>query len=171
MKSKFMPTAVLGIICLVSALLLALINIPTEAKILDNKRKEEMKALIEVLPDSDDFSELTTEGLPSAVKAAYKEVDGKGYVFKLQVKGYADGLVIMCGVDAEGKIAGVKHTESNETYGLEDQLNGAYVGKSGQIDKIIATGATPNSATSNGYYTAMTAALSAYEILSSKEGN
>ena len=171
MKSKFMPTAVLGIICLVSALLLALINIPTEAKIREDQRKKEMAALIEVLPGSEDFEEIGTDGLSTAVKAAYAELDGKGYVFKLEVKGYADGLVIMCGVDADGKIAGVKHIESNETYGLEPELNGAYIGKSGSVDKIIASGATPNSATSNGYYTAITAALSAYELITARGGN
>lgn len=175
MKTKIMPTAVLGIICLISALLLALINIPTEAKIESDRKTLEAETLREVLPAGeifDDPMDLEGLGLPREVKSVNKESNGKGYVFKLEVKGYDTGLVIMCGIDADGKIAGVKHTQSNETYGLEPELNAAYVGASqSDITKIIATGATQNSATSNGYYTAMTAALSAYEILSAKEGN
>lgn len=175
MKSKIMPTAVLGAICLISALLLALINIPTEAKILADRKAKENATLIEVLPEATDFDEpmeLEGLGLPEAVKAVRKESTGKGYVFKMEVKGYAVGLVIMCGIDSEGKIAGVKHTQSNETFGYEEQLNEAYVGASqSDVTKIIATGATPKSETSNGYYNAITAALSAYDIISQKEAN
>ena len=173
MKNKIMPTAVLSAICLIAALLLAAINLVTEPKILAAQQAEANKALIEVLPGGEGFTEVDIKdlGLPEAVKAAYTEKNG-GCVFKLEVTGYKPGLVIMCGIDAQGKIAGVKHIASQETYGLEGELNGAYVGKSSaDVSKIIATGATPNSLTSNAYYNAISAALSAYAAISANGGN
>ncbi len=168
MKSKIMPTAILGSICLIAALLLSVVNLITAPEIARRQEAEANAALIEVLPDGQGFEKLDVSSLSldSKITSAWAANTSGGYVFRLVVTGYKPGLTIMCGVDADGKIAGVKHVETNETYGLEEELDGVYIGKSdGDISKIIATGATPNSATSNAYYTAMTTALDAYAIL------
>jgi hypothetical protein len=69
----------------------------------------------------------------------------------------------MCGVDAEGKIAGVKHIASNETFGAEGELNGAYTSKKDTIDSlemILSASASKGAPmTSQAYYDAIKAAL------------
>lgn len=163
-KKNLMPALVLSAICLAAALLLSAINLIT-APIIEEKRIEkETKALLEVLPDGKNFSEIKiTDEYPAVVTKGYS-ADG-GYVFTMSVKGYEAGLVITCGIDTEGKIVGVKHLESNETYGFESELNKAYLGDTlGDVELILASGATKNSKTSNAYYEAIKAALQSAAI-------
>lgn len=172
MKSKIMPTAILGAICLIVALLLSAVNLITAPIIEQRQRDEANKALLEVLPDGIDFEEIdiTSAGLSSAVTAAYAAESG-GYVFQLTVTGYKPGLVIMCGVNPDGTVSGVKHIATAETFGVEGELDGAYVGKNAaSLEEIIAySGSTPAVMTSAAYYTAIDAALSSYATL--KGGN
>ncbi len=108
--------------------------------------------------------DITSLDLPSAVTKAYKETKGKGYVFEITVTGYRPNLVILCGVDADGKIAGMKHIATNDTFGKESELNGAYIGQTmDTLTPIIISGATM---TSNAYKDAVTAALTASTLLS-----
>ena len=167
-KSNLLPAIVLSSICVVVALLLAVVNTFTAPEIAKNKKEKEIKALQEVLPAGTYFDPIEiTEAYPDVITGGYKS--DAGFVFKMEVVGYKSGLVIMCGVDADGKIVGVKHVQTSETYGFEGQLNGAYVGKdSDSLEFVIATGATKNSKTSSAYYSAMNAALEAYKIASGK---
>ena len=155
------PTLVLSAICLVVALILAGVNQITSPIIEEAKIAAENEALAEVLPGAKNFKPLTlNDSYPSVVKKGYS-ADG-GYVFTMQVVGYKDGLEIICGVTADGKIAGVKDLQSNETYGYEDELNNVYIGDSrDNLELIIATGASKNSKTSKAYYDAIKAALDA----------
>ena len=155
------PTLVLSTICLVVALLLAGVNLITAPIIEEAKTAAESAALAEVLPGATNFKPIAlTDKYPSVVKKGYS-ADG-GYVFTMQVVGYKDGLEIICGVTADGKIAGVKHLQSNETYGLEEELNTVYIGDSSEnIELVIASGASKNSKTSKAYYEAVKAALDA----------
>ncbi len=163
LKSKFMPTIVLSAICIVVALILAVVNLvtaPAIAKALENKTNE---ALLEVLPDGERFNKIDIAGLPSEITSAYKAETG-GYVFQMTVTGYKAELIIICGINADGKIAGTKYLSSNETLGAEDKLESMYIGKDlndyTSVDMI--SGATM---TSNGYRIAIGAALEAYEVL------
>lgn len=166
MKKKFMPSIALTSICLVVALLLAAVNTITGPIIkaaADNKANE---TLLVVLPDGESFEEvdLSTVTLPAVVTKAYKETTGKGFVFEMSVSGYQSGLVVMCGIDAEGKIVASKYTASKETYGKENELDGAYNGQTlDGFAPVMISGATK---TSNGYASAIEAALQAYVILS-----
>ena len=168
-KKNLMPSIVLSAICLVAALLLSVINHFTSPRILKNQEAKTLAAFAEVLPGATGKVDLViNESYPDAVTAGYKF--DNGFVFQMEVKGYANGLVILCGIDLEGKIVGVKHLESNETYGFESQLNGAYLGDTlDSVELIIASGATPKSETSNGYYTAIKAALQAFAIANGAE--
>lgn len=158
-KSNLMPSLVLGCICLVVALLLSVVNMFTAPVIEAANEAAANAALAEVLPGGTNFEEIEiTADYPAVVTKGYK-ADG-GYVFQMSVVGYKPGLVIMCGVDSDGKIAGVKHIQSSETYGLEGELNGVYVGETlDSAELIIATGASKNSNTSRAYFDAIKAAL------------
>lgn len=163
-NSKFYPALVLGTICLVAALLLSGVNMITRPIIEKKQNELANAALLEVLPEGKNFKEIElTPEYPAIVKAGYK-ADG-GYVFKMEVKGYQPGLIIMVGIDEEGKIVAAKHIATNETYGVEAQLNNAYVGNTlDDISLILATGATTAPLTSAAYHSAMTAALQAAAI-------
>ena len=168
MMKKIKPTLVLTVICLVISLLLSVVNMFTATVIADRQKEEANKALLEVLPEGKNFEQIELTGLPTVITTAYK-ADG-GFVFEMTVTGYKPGLVIMCGVDSTGKIAGVKHLQTSETYGFEPELNSAYVGDSlDSLELILATGASKNSKTSKAYYDAINAALQAAAILGGEE--
>lgn len=117
-KEKWMPTVVLSAICLVVAGLLATINIFTGPRIERNQKEKAMRALTEVYPGGTGFAEmdLSTLTMPESVVAGYTEASG-GYVFRMSVTGKDSGMIVMCGIDAEGKIVGTKCIESKETPG------------------------------------------------------
>lgn len=165
-KSNFMPSVVLGCICLAVALLLSLVNMFTAPVIEAAQNAAANAALLEVLPEGKNFEEIEiTPDYPSVVTAGYK-ADG-GYVFRMSVVGYKPGLVIMCGIDSDGRIVGVKHIQSSETYGMEPELNGVYIGDTlDSAELILATGATSSSKTSKAYFDAIKAALQAAIIAS-----
>ena len=75
----------------------------------------------------------------------------------MEVTGYKSGLVIMCGVDADGKIAGVKHISSAETNGVEGDLNGKYNNMT--IDSFETQLIAGSTLTSKAYAEAVKAAL------------
>lgn len=164
-KENIMPTVVLSLICVTVSLLLAVINMVTKPIIEKAANDKANATLTVVLPEGQSFEEidLSTVSLPASVTKAYKETNGKGYVFEMTVSGYKSGLVIMCGVDADGKITGTKYTASSETFGKENDLDGAYNGQA--MDSFapnIISGATK---TSNGYADAVKAALQAHVIM------
>ena len=170
-KNNFMPTIVLGCICLVSALLLSCINQFTAPLLAQKEQAQSSGALLEVLPEGTTFDEVTLADyptLPSAVAAAWRAPEG--CVFKTVTKGYANGLTLMIGIDNDGKIVNTKVVSSNETYGFEGKLDGAYNDKTlDSVDLIIASGATAKSETSKGYYDGVLAALQAFGMLGGAE--
>lgn len=171
MKSKLMPTLVLTCICLVVAVMLAGINMIT-GPIIEKQASDAADAtLAEVLKDGKDFEKLKT--LPDAVKTLpvtdiWKAGNGAGYVFRTSTVGYKSGMIIMCGITMDGKIAGVDCIDSQETYGFENVLDSEqpYKGASADtLELIIATGASQKSLTSKGYYDGIDAALKAFTIV------
>ena len=170
-KNNFMPTIVLGCICLVSALLLSCINQFTAPLLAQKEQAQSSGALLEVLPNGTTHDEVTLADyptLPAAIAAAW--CFPEGYVFKTVTKGYANGLTLMIGIDNDGKIVNTKVVSSNETYGFEGKLDGAYNDKTlDSVDLIIASGATAKSETSKGYYDGVLAALQAFGILGGAE--
>ena len=163
MKNRnFYPSLVLGCICLVVAILLSVINIFTAPIIAERQNAAANEALLEVLPNGSNFKEIEiTADYPSIVKKGWT-ADG-GCVFQMEVIGYASGLVIMCGVDSDGKIAGVKHIATNETFGAEGELNGKYTDKADNLDSlemILSSSASKGAPlTAKAYYDALKAAL------------
>ena len=166
MKNKILPSIVLATICIVVALLLAVVNMVTAPMIEAAKAEKVQKMLSSVMPEGKDFVEISCEGCPEAVTAAYTEVGG-GYVFQMEVKGFKKGLTIMCGIDSEGNITGADYVTSSETLSAEVGLGVKYVGQNKDtFTPEIISGATK---TTEGYASAIKAALEAYEILAVKE--
>ena len=166
-KLNLMPTVVLSSICIIVALLLSVVNGFTTAIIEGNSSNKTNEALAEVLPGATDFTKLDINNYDfySEVIEAY-EADNGGCVFKMSVVGYKAGLVILCGVDADGNIAGSKYLESQETNGAEDKLNGFYDGKNAKDLKAeIIAGSTK---TSKAYFKAVEVALDSFSVV--KEG-
>ena len=167
-KNKIIPTVVLSAICIAVALILSVANIFTAPKIEENQRKKVTEALKEVYPQSESFEEvdISSLGLPTEISAVYATNDG-GYVFKASVKGYSTGLVIMCGIDAEGKITGTRYIESKETNGAEKILDGSFNGlTSGSALPEFIKGSTR---TSEAYRSAVELSFRSFEILKSAE--
>lgn len=158
--------AIIVLICTVFGLAAFGLNFYTQPLIDANNAGAWIAPLIEVLPSGKDFKSLMSGAVPENVKQIYVETNGAGYVFEVTATGYQAGLVIRVGIDSEGKIAGSSVVSSNETWGHETLLNGAYNGQTiDTAELIIASGASENSATSNGYFNAINTALQAYTIL------
>ena len=120
MKKQLKSVISLTTICAVVALLMALTNFIT-APIIEEQEKnavgEEFKT---VLPEGEGFEavDLSKYELPSTVEEAYSEKNG-GFAFKLRSAGYGSDLVLMCGINNEGAVAGVSYISGNETLGVE----------------------------------------------------
>lgn len=172
-KSNLMPTVVLGSICLVVALLLSFVNMVTGPIIKAAQDQAANAALLEVLPEGTDFTPLTIdESYPSAIVAGYKA--NGGFVFQTSVTGKSSGMVIMCGINADGKIVGTKVIAEQETDSYDANVfpavegtDGAYKGMSLEgFEPFLVSGAT---LTSRAYGEAMKASLQAFVIANGGE--
>lgn len=167
-KEYLMPLAVLSVICIIVAALMGAVNMITAPKIEANREEDANAALKLVLPDGKDFKKMElNENFPEEITAAYS-ADG-GYVFEATVKGNEPGVVVMCGVDSEGKIVGVEVIADNETPSYKAKVfpsvtgtEGAYSGKSkSDVSFYLVSGATNSS---SAVYKAVKASLGAFTV-------
>ena len=116
MKKSVKNILVLVCICAVVSVLLALTNSITDPIIKANEQKNANAALLEVLPDGGSFEiiDISSYTLPATVSEVYRAEKG-GYVVKLNTTGYNSGMVLMCGVTADGTVSGAKLIASAET--------------------------------------------------------
>lgn len=171
-KKQLMPAIVLGVICIVVAGLLAVLNLVTRDRIDQNKWEKEQKAIAKVYEDGAPFTEVTdlSSKLGEAKKngATSTEIqkvwytEEGGYVFRVATVGYDDGLEIMIGITPEGKIAGITHVASSETNSAEGKLNNYYKDKGANDSALIVGGSTK---TSDGYKNAVAQAFAAKAAL------
>ena len=164
-KFDLKPTLVLSAICVVIVALLAVVNMITAPVIEAQQNAAANAALLEVLPEGKNFEELDlgTYTLPTSIQKAWK-ADG-GYVIQSVVTGYKDGLIIMCGIDSEGKIAGAKYIQSNETLGAENGLGDRFVGHTKDTITVDIVAGSTAKLTTNAYYQAIEDSLTAAVIL------
>jgi len=165
MKKHLTSIISLTIICAITAVLLAVTNYITKPVIQKNSAAEANEALKIVMPNGEGFekADISMMELPSAVLEAFSEKNG-GYVIKLETAGYASGMVIMCGIDKDGKVTGATCLSSGETLGYEKTYGEKMIGADiGSIDKVdtIATATK----TTQGYKNAVKDALNAAIIL------
>ena len=169
MKKSMQNIFVLVCICAAVSVILAVTNAITAPAIEANEKAKATKALLEVMPDGGTFEpiDISERKLPSTVKEAYLAENG-GYVFKLTTTGYAPGMIIMCGVRADGTVSGSKLIASSETPSIggvaASSLANLTVGKNvSDIDTVdTVSNATK---TSTAYRSAVKDALNAALIL------
>ena len=170
MKKNIMPTAILGSICLVVALLLSLINSITAPIIKAAQEAAANDALAIVLPDGEKFEEITLdEKYPAVITKGYK-ADG-GFVFQASVTGKSSGLIILIGIDADGKIVGTEVIADQETDSYDANVFPAVTGTEGaykgmdldNFNPYLVAGAT---LTSEAYGDAIKAALQSFVLAS-----
>lgn len=120
MKKNITSILALTVICSVVAVLLAITNAVTAPIIEKNQSAAADEALLVVLPSGEEFTpvDLSTNTFPTTVTKAYTEKNG-GVVVELKTNGYGSDMIIMVGIDAEGKVAGAVCLSSNETLGFE----------------------------------------------------
>lgn len=153
--SSFKPrsVSVLVAICAVMALLLAVTNALTAPIIEQAQNAAANQALLEVMPNGEGFRSVAfdAEALPKTVKEVYTEKNG-GYVFKLETTGYGSGMILMCGVNADGTVSGVVCLGSTETLGYEKTYGTSFTGKDAAgVDAVdTISGATKTTAAYKG---------------------
>ena len=172
MKSKIMPTAVLGTICLVVALLLSVVNMFTAPEIERQLNKKNEAALGEIFPTpegltpTDEYKDIIDKTITKVYKNEH------GFVFQVSTKGKNPGMIVMIGVDNDGKITGTKCTANDETKTYAAPVfavteDGYYVGMDkGSMKPFAVSGST---LTSKAYSNAVSAALDAFAAI--KGGN
>ncbi|MBO5931817.1 MAG: FMN-binding protein [Clostridia bacterium] len=173
MKKNIMPSLVLGCICIVVALLLSLINSITAPIIESAQNAAANEALLVVLPEGKNFEEITLDdSYPASITKGYR-ADG-GFVFQANVTGKSAGLIILIGIDTEGKIVGTKVIADQETDSYDalvfpslEGTEGSYKGM--DLDNFapyLVTGAT---LTSKAYGEAVKAALQSFVLANGGE--
>ena len=167
-KVNFLPTVVLGVICLVVALLLSLVNSVTAPIIEAAQNATANEAFTVVLPEGKNFEEITLdEKYPASITKGYK-ADG-GFVFQATVTGKSSGLIVLCGISSDGKIVGTKVIADQETDSYDAKVfpfvqgtEGAYKGMElSTFAPYLVSGAT---LTSKAYGEAVKAALQSFTI-------
>lgn len=168
MLNKIKPIASLSLICVVTVLALAVINVFTAPMIEEFQQTKTRESLLEVMPNGGTFTSVDTAGHSKEITDIFKSENG-GYVFRVKVSGYKSGLVVLCGINAEGKITGAKCIESSETFGAEKTIGALYVGKdSSDYSSVgLVSGATK---TSTGYKNAVQIAFAAFDKITGGEG-
>ncbi len=165
MKNKFLPTIILGSICLIVALLLAVVNGVAAPLIRKAQEEKIQNTLATVLPGGENFVKVeVNQQLPKEITDVYTE-DGGGYVFQMEVKGYKPGLIIMCGISADGRIAGAEVISSSETMDAEVGLGDRFVGHSMEDTNIELVAGSTATKTTHAYYRAIEAALRGFELM------
>ena len=154
---------VLTAICLITSLALAAINTVTSPIISQAEKEAETNALKEVLPSAEKFEELRLDelSLDEKITAVYRDTAGDGFVFKIVTKGYKSKLTILCGIGADGKVAGATCLTSSETLGQEKTYGKNFIDKGADSVMNVDTvsGAT---LTTNAYRDAVKLALDAF---------
>ena len=122
--------SILVAICAVMAVLLALTNACTAPIIEQNQNAAANEALLVVMPNGEGFVsvEFDAQALPKTIKEVYREKSG-GYVFQMETSGYGNGMILMCGINADGTVSGVVCLGSSETLGYEKTFGENFVGK------------------------------------------
>ena len=165
MKKYLKSVLALVCICAVVSVLMALTNAITAPIIEKNQTAAANQALLEVMPNGTGFEKLDLSGytLPASVTEVYREAGG-GYVITLTTTGYSSGLVIMCGVNADGTVSGAVCLGSTETLGHEKTFGQNFVGKNAEGVSAVDTisGATK---TTGAYRAAVKDALNTAIIL------
>lgn len=166
------PIVVLGVICLITSLLLAVTNGVTAPIIEENAARTANETRRALLPAAEGFTEVAVPaGAAENVTEIYSADNGAGFVVTAQAKGYGGDVPVMVAFNAEGSIAAVKFLDNSETPGLgqkvkTDAFQSQFSGMAAEAftlsDVDALTGATISSRAA---VTAVNAAIAAYETV------
>ena len=120
-KENVLPVIVLGTICLVVTLALAITYKVSNPVIEANAAERANAARTQVLSNADTFTQYDGS-LLEGVEELYVADNGAGIVVTAATKGFGGPVVTMVGIDAEGKITGVTVTDHAETPGLGTKI-------------------------------------------------
>lgn len=135
MRNSIMMVAVLTLVCLLSAMSLALINNITSERIAEQKQKEKLLAISSALPkdqlhyDNDPIKEKASilewtekDGTIKEIYIAKKQDEIMGIAFTSIGEGYNGYIKIMIGIKPDETIMGIAILEHNETPGLGSKI-------------------------------------------------
>jgi len=121
MKELIKFGLILGIICLVATLVLAVTYEVTKPKIEAQSKRGENAALKEIMPDAASFNEKEIGGIKY-----FEALKGKtiiGYCVTVVGEGYGGYMHLIVGIDQVGVIKGVRVLDHQETPGLGSQIS------------------------------------------------
>jgi electron transport complex protein RnfG len=147
MKDIVKLVVVLTLIAAGAGLLLSMVEQITWAPISEQRRQETLKALLAVLPPSDNSPDVDTVTLVTGLDNKGRDLqrvfyrgrrhgDLAGVAFKVVAPdGYSGSIEIMVGVDLEGIVTGIEILAQTETPGLGSKIKQArfkrqFLGKS-----------------------------------------
>ncbi|MDD5669762.1 MAG: RnfABCDGE type electron transport complex subunit G [Candidatus Omnitrophica bacterium] len=122
MKGLIKYGMILGTICLISAGLLACVNLLTKERILAQINNEETASLKEIFPDAVSFSPVKQKDTILYYLAEDSHKNILGAAFKAHGKGYSSVIETMAGVTPDGTITAIKVLNQNETPGLGSRI-------------------------------------------------
>jgi len=165
MKKHLKSVITLTAICAVVSLLMAITNSITAPIIEKRKNEASFEALLQVLPDGEDFKEvdLSEFDLPDTITKGYSEKNG-GYVFEIVTKGYSTDMTIMCGINADGAVTGATYLSGGETHAIKETYGDWFKGKT--IEDVDSVDTKSGSTlTTSAYKAAVKDALGAKTII------
>jgi Na+-translocating ferredoxin:NAD+ oxidoreductase subunit G len=113
-KEILKPTVTLFVICLITALLLAVTNQMTSVKIAEMNQQTESASRQVVLPGATAFEDSKDETYAIGKNGSVIF----GYVFTTKTKSYGGDLSVMTGISKDGKVTGVVILSISDTPGL-----------------------------------------------------
>lgn len=130
------PTLILGLVCFITALALALVNAATSENIQKQQIAQEKAAQLEVMPAGKDFKQKQwlDDSEFNYTEALDENGNLIGYIFKNSLHGYGGPITVNIGIDLTGQITGVKAIDLSETPNIgmkvsEDEFTEQFMGK------------------------------------------
>jgi electron transport complex, RnfABCDGE type, G subunit len=149
-KPVLIHGVILGVFCLGFGAVLAATNMVTVEPIAQRAMEDKQASLSQVIPAAIHDNNPVTTTLEMKTRAGkeitvYRAIrDGKvtGVAYEIHGSGYAGEMKLMLGVDAEGRVLGVRALAHKETPGLGDKIN---IAKSDWITRFngLSLGAPP----------------------------
>ena len=152
-KHLINTTVILLAIAIVFSAVMFGLNFITGPIIEENNKGAEFAPLLAVMPDADNFEEITStlSGVPASVLAVYKETSGQGFVVRASASTQysKEPMEITFGVTADGKICGIQldvYTDSIDFRSKDANYIGSYLEKDSALADIgTVSGATYSS--------------------------
>lgn len=121
---------ILGVFCLGFAIVLAVTDLLTVKDIAARSLEDRLNSLSQVIPQSihdnnlvaDAIAMKDAQGNEITIYRATKEGKVTGLAYEIFGSGYAGRMKLMLGIDADGKVLGVRVLAHKETPGLGDKI-------------------------------------------------